>query len=87
MLDSEWPVAKRAFASWLAPENFDVQGRQIKKLEEWRAVIAGSTPGQDKLEALELSHSTTMQPHLLGGLTETISVSNVFKESKDLEIG
>ncbi len=28
MLDSEWPARKTAFERWLAPENFDAQGRQ-----------------------------------------------------------
>jgi RimJ/RimL family protein N-acetyltransferase len=28
MLDSEWPARKAAFERWLAPENFDGQGRQ-----------------------------------------------------------
>jgi len=28
MLDSEWPARKRNFERWLAPENFDAQGRQ-----------------------------------------------------------
>ncbi len=28
MVDSEWPARKHAFETWLAPENFDVQGRQ-----------------------------------------------------------
>jgi len=28
MLDSEWPKRKRNFERWLAPENFDTQGRQ-----------------------------------------------------------
>jgi RimJ/RimL family protein N-acetyltransferase len=28
MLDSEWPVRKRNFELWLAPENFDSEGRQ-----------------------------------------------------------
>ena len=28
MLDSEWPARKAAFVKWLAPENFDAQGRQ-----------------------------------------------------------
>jgi RimJ/RimL family protein N-acetyltransferase len=28
MLDSEWPVRKRNFERWLAPENFDSEGRQ-----------------------------------------------------------
>ena len=28
MLDSEWPARKRNFERWLAPENFDGEGRQ-----------------------------------------------------------
>jgi RimJ/RimL family protein N-acetyltransferase len=33
MLDSEWPDRKAAFERWLSPENFDAEGRQIRKLE------------------------------------------------------
>jgi len=32
MLDSEWPARKRAFEAWLAEENFDAEGRQIRAL-------------------------------------------------------
>src|SRR3984893_3060447 len=32
MLDGEWPVRKAAFERWLSPENFDAEGRQIRKL-------------------------------------------------------
>jgi RimJ/RimL family protein N-acetyltransferase len=32
MLDSEWPMRKQAFESWLASENFDGQGRQQRAL-------------------------------------------------------
>jgi hypothetical protein len=34
MLDREWPARKRAFAAWLAPENFDDEGRQRLSLAE-----------------------------------------------------
>src|SRR5262245_26948994 len=34
MLDSEWPKRKAAFERWLAPENFDAQGRQRTSLSE-----------------------------------------------------
>jgi len=34
MLDSEWPARKAAFERWLAPENFDSEGRQKAKLGE-----------------------------------------------------
>jgi RimJ/RimL family protein N-acetyltransferase len=32
ILDSEWPARKAAFERWLAPENFDSNGRQKTKL-------------------------------------------------------
>ena len=32
MLDSEWPARKRNFERWLAPANFDAEGRQIESL-------------------------------------------------------
>jgi RimJ/RimL family protein N-acetyltransferase len=31
-IDSEWPALKAAFETWLAPENFDVEGRQKQSL-------------------------------------------------------
>jgi RimJ/RimL family protein N-acetyltransferase len=38
MLESEWPARKAAFERWLAPENFDAQGRQRTSLSELNAV-------------------------------------------------
>jgi RimJ/RimL family protein N-acetyltransferase len=32
MLDGEWPARKAAFERWLAPENFDADGRQKTSL-------------------------------------------------------
>ena len=40
MIDGEWPVLKLAFEAWLAPENFDEQGRQRQRLEDIRAEIS-----------------------------------------------
>ena len=37
MLDNEWPARRAAFEAWLAPENFDAQGRQTRRLEDFRA--------------------------------------------------
>jgi RimJ/RimL family protein N-acetyltransferase len=37
MLDHEWPARKQAFESWLAPANFDADGRQ-------KAALASATP-------------------------------------------
>jgi RimJ/RimL family protein N-acetyltransferase len=34
MLDGEWPLRKSAFERWLAPDNFDKDGNQKKKLGE-----------------------------------------------------
>ncbi|MEV0251781.1 GNAT family protein [Nocardia sp. NPDC050712] len=39
ILDTEWPAIKRAFESWLAPENFDGQGVQRRSLAELRASV------------------------------------------------
>jgi len=36
MLDSEWPSHKAAFERWLAPENFDRDGRQRRRLADLR---------------------------------------------------
>jgi RimJ/RimL family protein N-acetyltransferase len=33
MLDRDWPRVQAALAAWLAPENFDEQGRQRQKLQ------------------------------------------------------
>jgi RimJ/RimL family protein N-acetyltransferase len=34
MLDTEWPARRAAFERWLAPENFDAQGRQVERLSK-----------------------------------------------------
>ena len=34
MLDSEWPARKAAYERWLAPDNFDGEGRQKLRLSE-----------------------------------------------------
>jgi RimJ/RimL family protein N-acetyltransferase len=38
MLDSEWPARKAAFEQWLAPGNFDADGKQRVSLSELNAV-------------------------------------------------
>ncbi len=37
IVDGEWPALKTAYEAWLAPENFDAEGRQVKRLEEFRS--------------------------------------------------
>ena len=45
MLDSEWPQRKAAFEEWLAPENFDADGRQKESLTRVQIIngITGET--------------------------------------------
>lgn len=40
MIDSEWPLLNAAFENWLAPDNFDADGRQKRRLEDIRADLA-----------------------------------------------
>lgn len=37
IIDGEWPAIRAGFEAWLAPENFDETGGQIRRLEELRA--------------------------------------------------
>lgn len=39
MIDGEWSQRKAAFETWLADENFDAAGQQIKKLEDIRDAL------------------------------------------------
>jgi len=39
IIDKEWPALKRAYEAWLDPSNFDAEGRQVKRLEEFRAAF------------------------------------------------
>jgi RimJ/RimL family protein N-acetyltransferase len=41
--DGEWPVVRAAFEAWLAPENFDEEGRQRRSLAEVRDSLAGGS--------------------------------------------
>ncbi|PYE41764.1 RimJ/RimL family protein N-acetyltransferase [Rhizobium sp. PP-F2F-G20b] len=43
MIDGEWPVLDAAFKAWLAPENFDAEGRQRRRLEDLRVDIVAAT--------------------------------------------
>ncbi|ELK0936231.1 GNAT family N-acetyltransferase [Pseudomonas aeruginosa] len=45
IIDKEWPMVKAAFQQWLAPENFDERGHQIKRLQLIRSHLAASNAG------------------------------------------
>jgi RimJ/RimL family protein N-acetyltransferase len=34
IIDKDWPALREAFATWLAPENFDAQGKQRTRLSD-----------------------------------------------------
>lgn len=36
IIDEEWPRLKAAFQAWLAPDNFDLHGKQLKRLNDFR---------------------------------------------------
>lgn len=36
IIDEEWPKLKAAFQAWLSPENFNMHGKQVKKLNEFQ---------------------------------------------------
>ena len=40
MLDTEWPARKAAFERWLAPDNFDAEGRQKMSLNALNSLAA-----------------------------------------------
>jgi RimJ/RimL family protein N-acetyltransferase len=41
VIDRDWPALKRAYERWLAPENFDAQGRQRVSLASLTAAALG----------------------------------------------
>ncbi len=42
-IDKEWPALRRAYETWLAPQNFDARGRQIQRLSALTGPIRASS--------------------------------------------
>jgi RimJ/RimL family protein N-acetyltransferase len=40
IIDKEWPALKKAYEGWLDPSNFDSDGNQRRRLEEFRKSLA-----------------------------------------------
>jgi hypothetical protein len=38
IIDKEWPALRQAYENWLHPSNFDSEGKQRRRLEDFRAV-------------------------------------------------
>jgi RimJ/RimL family protein N-acetyltransferase len=34
IIDAEWPMLKARYLAWLDPDNFDAQGRQLRRLQD-----------------------------------------------------
>ena len=47
MVDQDWPVLRAAYEQWLAPSNFDAQGKQRRRLQDLMHVSGGSTAPTD----------------------------------------
>jgi RimJ/RimL family protein N-acetyltransferase len=43
IIDSEWPSLKEAFEAWLAPTNFDSDGRQLERLGDLTRLVRVSS--------------------------------------------
>jgi RimJ/RimL family protein N-acetyltransferase len=39
VIDKEWPALRKAYEAWLDPANFDAQGGQKRRLEDFRAAL------------------------------------------------
>lgn len=46
IVDSEWPMLKGAYETWLAPANFDGAGRQLRRLPDLIAEARASASGR-----------------------------------------
>jgi len=45
--DTDWPLIRTAFETWLEPANFDAEGRQIRRLEEIRLTMT-TEPNEER---------------------------------------
>lgn len=43
VIDREWPALREAFALWLAPGNFDAEGRQLERLSDLTGLVRGGS--------------------------------------------
>jgi RimJ/RimL family protein N-acetyltransferase len=65
MLDGEWPAIKAGFERWLAPENFDADGRQKQGL----AALRGANPPLDIADCINDTCPWSGQPVSADSLT------------------
>jgi RimJ/RimL family protein N-acetyltransferase len=68
-IDAEWPALEAAFQTWLAPENFDADGRQKTSLRE----LTRPDPGRDRSRAALDRHRKRRIRSLISERSATVS--------------
>jgi RimJ/RimL family protein N-acetyltransferase len=58
LLDDEWPAAAEAFEAWLAPANFDADGRQRESLQALRQRSTATAPAGPDAQQVKGTQST-----------------------------
>jgi RimJ/RimL family protein N-acetyltransferase len=58
LLDDDWPAAAEAFEAWLAPANFDEDGRQRDSLEALRQRSTATAPAGPDAQQVKGTQST-----------------------------
>jgi len=48
-IDKEWPALKEAYLAWLAPANFDCDGRQIESLADLTSLVRLTSDPRDRV--------------------------------------
>ena len=43
IIDGEWPALREAYAAWLAPRNFDANGRERERLADLTGLVRASS--------------------------------------------
>jgi hypothetical protein len=50
IIDKEWPLVGGAMKEWLKEDNFDMEGKQRKKLEDIRKEMSGRMDAESRQE-------------------------------------
>jgi len=88
MLDSEWPARKASFEQWLAPENFDSEGRQKMGLAELNGNRIDAAASRDAERpvgiAVDTAPARTPEPVMLKGRFGAVARLDPARDAKAL---
>ena len=88
MLDSEWPARKASFEHWLAPENFDSEGRQKMGLAELNGNRIDAAASRDAERpvgiAVDTAPARTPEPVTLKGRFGAVARLDPARDAKAL---